>query len=126
MDRPTPAAPAPGVPHPAVARARHFLATHLGERIDLRRLAEIAGMSRWHLVRRFSVEVGVPPQAYHVGLRLEHARRLLLAGVPVSTAAYRSGFADQSHLTRLFKERFGTTPGLFQREAQRAPLRHVA
>jgi len=47
---------------------------------------------------------GSGPKSYHTQLRLARARRLLLAeGKPATWVAYECGFADQSHLTRRFK-----------------------
>lgn len=46
--------------------------------------------------------------------RLAHARRLLRhtasRGLSTSEVAYRSGFADASTFTRMFKRRHGVTP----------------
>ena len=36
-------------------------------------------------------------------------------GIPLATVALRAGFADQSHLTRVFRALVGTTPGAFRR-----------
>ena len=43
--------------------------------------------------------------------RLERARHLVLYGrLPLQRIAHQCGFADHSHLTRLFKRRFGVAP----------------
>jgi hypothetical protein len=34
-------------------------------------------------------------------------------GISLADAAYAAGFADQSHMTRHFKSRFGLTPGRY-------------
>jgi AraC-like DNA-binding protein len=46
---------------------------------------------------------------------LNRARRLLRAGEPIAAVAAETGFADQSHLGRLFRRTFGTTPGAYCR-----------
>jgi AraC-like DNA-binding protein len=33
----------------------------------------------------------------------------------ISSIAFQAGFADQSHLTRLFRARFGLTPAEYRR-----------
>jgi AraC-like DNA-binding protein len=38
---------------------------------------------------------------------------LLVRGEQLSAVAYTCGFADQSHLTRVFKKIFGITPGAY-------------
>lgn len=59
---------------------------------------------------------GVPPWTYVRGRRVDRARTLLDRGMPPPEVAYRTGFADQAHLTRVFKEATGKTPGEHRRE----------
>ena len=48
--------------------------------------------------------------------RLEYAREALLDGRrSISDVALAAGFADQSHLTRLFRGHFGVTPAEYRR-----------
>ena len=47
--------------------------------------------------------------------RLHLARRLIVAGQPLSAVAAEAGFSDQSHLTRLFGRSYGMTPGAYAR-----------
>lgn len=77
-------------------------------------LARELGTHPSHLVRVFRREYGLPPHRYVVGRRLDHARRLLLDGVPIAEVAAATGFHDQSHLTRHFRALLGTTPGAFR------------
>ena len=70
-----------------------------------------------HLVRVFRREYGLPPHRYVVGRRLDRARPLLLAGMPIADVAAATGFHDQSHLTRHFRALLGTTPGAFRSAA---------
>ncbi|WP_275431268.1 helix-turn-helix domain-containing protein [Klebsiella pneumoniae] len=41
------------------------------------------------------------------------ARRLIAAGTPLAEAAFAGGFADQSHMTRVFVRRYGVSPGAY-------------
>lgn len=112
--RRTPERPASGEPR-AVSRAREYLEECFAEDVSLRKLAEIAGLSRYHLIRTFRENVGLPPHAYLTQVRLRQARKLLAAGEPIAAVAQGVGFVDQSHLTRRFKGAFGITPGQFLR-----------
>ena len=112
--RPASERPAGGEPR-AVSLAREYLEECFAEDVSLRGLAEIVGLSRYHLVRVFREAVGLPPHAYLTQVRLRRARELLAAGEPIATVAQGVGFADQSHLTRRFKGAFGITPGQFVR-----------
>jgi AraC-like DNA-binding protein len=98
---------------PPIARARERLQTHYAESVQLRELAALVGMSKCHLVHLFHKEVGLPPHAYLIHVRVAHARILVAAGVPLTEVAMRAGFADQSHLTRRFKRVVGLPPGQF-------------
>ncbi|HEU4321728.1 MAG TPA: AraC family transcriptional regulator [Roseiflexaceae bacterium] len=111
--------PALELPSP-VARARAFLDRHYAEPIPLPQLARQAGLSESQLTRAFHAAIGLPPHAYQLNLRLLRARRMLAAGVPIAEVAGATGFADQSHLTRLFKRMAGVTPGQYAL-ASRAP-----
>jgi AraC family transcriptional regulator len=78
----------------------------------LEELARDAGVSRSHLARTFRARYGYTIGQFVRGQRLETARRLVLrTDLPLATVAYQVGFADQSHMTRLFGSRFGQPPG---------------
>src|SRR4051812_8508645 len=47
-----------------IARARDYIEAHLGEEVELARLAQIAGLSRSHFIRAFQKETGLAPHAY--------------------------------------------------------------
>jgi AraC-like DNA-binding protein len=97
----------------ALRRVRDFLHQTLPEDVTTAELADIAGMSRFHLCRAFARTYGLPPHAYQLQLRLAEAKRQLAAGQPPAAVAAAIGFADQSHLTKRFKGAFGITPGQF-------------
>ncbi|TCM04707.1 AraC family transcriptional regulator [Sphingomonas sp. PP-CC-3G-468] len=91
------------------------------ERIDdaparphgLTELAALAGLSRWQTVRAFARLTGLTPHAYVIQRRLETARTLIRRGSTLADAATEAGFADQSHMHRIFVARHGYTPGAY-------------
>jgi AraC-like DNA-binding protein len=101
--------------HAAVRRARAHLRERWDQPVTLAELAAVAGLSRFELVRRFREQSGVTPHAYHINLRLEEARRRLTAGQAPATVAADCGFADQPHLSRVFKRAVGVSPGRYAR-----------
>jgi AraC-like DNA-binding protein len=101
--------------HAPVRRARAHLRERWDQRVSLAELSAAAGLSRFELVRRFREQNGVTPHAFQTNLRVEQARRLLAAGVPPAQVAARCGFADQPHLTRVFKRAVGVTPARYAR-----------
>lgn len=100
--------------HPAaVHKTIELIHARLADNISLDRLAREVGLSPFYLSRLFRRHTGLPPHAYQKQLRIDHARRLLRRKVPIAQVAAQIGFADQSHLTRQFKQLLGVTPGQF-------------
>lgn len=54
---------------------------HLAEPFSVASLADIAGMSGFHFNRLFKKATGMPPSRYHIRLRMEAERRLMLEDV---------------------------------------------
>jgi AraC-like DNA-binding protein len=98
-------------------RARDYLEANVANDVSLAELAGIAGVSRFHLLRVFHNELGLPPHAWLMQLRLRHAKRLLRLGDAPAGVAAALGFVDQSHLTRRFVGVYGVTPGRYRRQS---------
>jgi AraC-like DNA-binding protein len=96
-----------------IRRIKERLAEALDEPLTIAELAVDAGMSRFALIRRFARSVGVTPHAWRMQRRSEAARTLLGTGTTPAQVAAACGFADQAHLTRLFRRHFGLTPGRY-------------
>jgi AraC-like DNA-binding protein len=112
--------PAPGpdrtrAEHAAVRRARAYLEERWAQRVTLAELAAHAGLSRFELARTFRAQVGLPPHAYQLDLRIARSRTRLAAGEPPAAVAAACGFCDQAHLTRVFKRAVGVTPARYAR-----------
>lgn len=99
----------------AVHRARALLHDALADKITLDELAAHAGLDKFHLVRAFRAELGVPPYEYLTQLRVGRAKELLMRGTRVADAAQRVGFCDESQLGRHFRRIVGIPPGRFAR-----------
>jgi AraC-like DNA-binding protein len=97
-----------------IGRARESLADDLMQTPTLAALAATAGLSRYQLLRRFEACYGLPPHAWLRQQRADLARKLIGRGVPLVQASAASGFADQSHMTRVFAQLYGYTPGALQ------------
>ena len=108
---------APSMRHasPTIARARQRLDDDPANDPGLAALAAEAGLSRFQLLRAFARELDMTPHAYLVQRRLAVARALLDAGEAIADAAAAAGFADQAHLTRLFRRCLGYTPAAYAR-----------
>ncbi len=96
---------------PQITEALHQIETRNGV-ISISDLAQGLGMSDRHFHRQFLRIVGMPPKTFAVCQRVLTALTLRTENpnMPISDVAYSTGFADQSHLTRMFKQYMRTTP----------------
>jgi AraC-like DNA-binding protein len=111
----------------ALRLASDYLAEHLAANVGLDELASAAGIGKFRLIRLFRERTGLPPHALHVAHRIRRARLLLENGTPAAAVAAATGFADQSHLHRHFRNGLGVSPGEYQRRFRglaRVPVRH--
>lgn len=97
-----------------------YINTHLAGTISVKDMAAIVDLSPSHFVRVFGAVFGVSPHQYLQAQRLKRAERLLatLQDVPLKAVAMDCGFADQSHMTRLFKEKLSMTPKEYRDKSQ--------
>ncbi|MDF2692316.1 MAG: Transcriptional regulator, AraC family [Labilithrix sp.] len=97
-------------------RARELLASRLDVTITIHDVARACGLSRGHFVRAFKQTTGLTPHRWRMARRLDIAKRLMLdTQLTVAEVAVASGFADQSHLSRIFRREIGESPGAFRR-----------
>src|SRR6266436_5830669 len=86
---------------PVLKRLRDYIIAHIDEPIEVAKLASIAGRSPFHFSRVFTRSVGLTPYRYVVYLRVQRATELVRDGrFGLAEIAARTGFADQSHLSR--------------------------
>jgi AraC-like DNA-binding protein/mannose-6-phosphate isomerase-like protein (cupin superfamily) len=99
---------ASGGEHGVVQRVRGYIEENLNRHIDLRRLAGVAGVSKYHFIRMYRGLTGRTPMADVRAMRLEAARDLLLTtNMPLKQIAPRVGFQSEYHLSRIFRKHFG-------------------
>ena len=102
-----------------VADALALMDADPGRSLDLAALASAVHLSPKHFARIFKDVVGVPPMAYLQALRVSRARGLLASSdQPVAAVAAGLGFADAAHLSRAFRQAYGSTPTAFRARAR--------
>ena len=91
---------------------------------SVRRLSEVAGLSRTVFTGRFSSSIGKPPMAYVSGARLDLAARLLRGTTrPLSAIAHEVGYASEFAFAAAFRREYGVPPGRFRHETPAEPPR---
>jgi AraC-like DNA-binding protein/quercetin dioxygenase-like cupin family protein len=89
---------------------------------SVRRLSEVAGLSRTVFTGRFSASIGKPPMAYVSSMRLDLAARLLRGTTrPLSAIAHEVGYASEFAFAAAFRREYGVPPGRFRRETPPEP-----
>ena len=97
-------------------RACEMLAAKLDGDQSMRDIAAACGLSVSHFSRAFRQSTGLPPHRWLLRHRIELAKSMMedrrhsLADIAISV-----GFADQSHLTRVFTRHVGVSPGAWRR-----------
>jgi AraC family transcriptional regulator len=109
-----------GQPPPWLARVRDRLHGEPARVCRVSALAQEAGVHPVHLARVFRRQYGRTVASYLHHLRvLAAAERLAADETPVARIAADAGFADHSHLCRVFGRALGVTPTDFRLTARR-------
>ncbi|MGH8518111.1 MAG: helix-turn-helix transcriptional regulator [Panacagrimonas sp.] len=104
-----------------LSRRHELLAKRLLSRIDpdvvtQREVARLCGLSRSHFSRAFKQTTGLSPREWQVRSRLHRVKELLADPTrSIAEIATHCGFADQSHLTRVFAQHEAVTPARWRR-----------
>ena len=107
--------PSSGLSRERLQRVRDYIEAHLNDRLTLADLAGVACLSPYHFSRSFKLALGIGTQRYVIQRRLERAKTLMRrTNQPLAWIAQEAGFADQSHLTSVFRRETGMTPGQFR------------
>jgi|SRR5690242_12761140 AraC-like DNA-binding protein len=98
----------------ALERARELLDAERTRVVRSTELEAITGLTRYDLARQFRLVFGTSPYRYLLMRRLDLAREGIHRGRPLADVALEAGFADQAHLTRMFRDAFGLTPARYR------------
>lgn len=104
-------------PAPAwLDEVKRTLEARFDEPLRFEELAADVGLHPVYLSRAFRRHTGMAMSEYVRALRLRHARHLLSATTrPLASISAESGFADASHLCRVFADAHGVTAKTFRR-----------
>ena len=94
-----------------------YLRTHYMEQISVGDLARKIGISRSYLTQVVNEEVGMSPQEYLIGIRLEHAKlHLENSSKKIRDIAISCGYEDPLNFSKAFKAKYGASPSAYRKE----------
>jgi len=119
-DRPPPVVHSVGALAPWQARrAKDFLLAHLTQDTTLEDVARECGLTRSYFIKSFRAATGVTPHQWIIAQRVIMAKDLMRAtSMSMAEVALTCGFADQSHFSRVFKKKSGSTPRAWRMQCE--------
>ena len=98
-----------------LAAVRDWIEAHCAEEVTLDRLAAVAHLNKFTLVREFRVRYGVPPVRAVAQARVARAKRLLrFTDDTVEAVGAAVGVPDPNYFARLFRRVEGVSPRAFR------------
>lgn len=97
-------------------RAIEFIEDNHADTIRLQDLADLAGLSPAYFCNAFRLTTGMPPHRWQMRARVNRSKHHLEnTDMALSAIAVTTGFSDQAHFTRVFRQFTGTTPKAWRR-----------
>lgn len=90
------------------------------EVFTLPELAARAGLSPSRFKAKFKEQTGIPPGDFVLRVKIERARQMLQAKMPVTAVSYALGFSSSQYFATVFRRFTGRTPGSVLRAATEA------
>lgn len=97
-----------------VARLCRYIDDHLEDSLSLDHLAQVVGLSPFHLQRSFKAITGLSPKAYQDARRMERLKAGLRTGGDVTGAVYEAGYSAPSRAYARVDGHLGMTPGQYR------------
>ncbi|MFB9274928.1 AraC family transcriptional regulator [Cohnella cellulosilytica] len=104
----------------ALECARRELENHFTEEITVKRLADTAGLSRYHFMRLFKEKFGKGVIDYLTDLRLAQAKKWMEAepGLSLRQISHRVGYKNESYFSSIFKKKTGFSAAVYIQNRQ--------
>lgn len=100
---------------PLVRKALLLMQQSLDAPLSVAEMARHLNVGKRSLERHFREALGISPLSAFIEMRLSLARHMLEnTGKSIAMIAAESGFCDASHLSRMFRRRFASTPQYFR------------
>ncbi|MCD9020766.1 AraC family transcriptional regulator [Cohnella silvisoli] len=109
-----------------IARAIAYMEEHLEEPISIDSIAQQSGWSHEHFTRTFVASVGMTPKRALLERRILRAEQLMMSGQwTVKQIAYRVGFGDEHHFSKMYKRIRGITATAYIERCENSLFRHT-
>ncbi len=96
--------------------ATDFLVAHFNKAFSIGDLAAQCELSRSYFNKAFKESFGRTPSRWLTEYRIARVKECLLQDTPLAEIAIHCGFADQSHMTRVFTSQTAETPARFRKK----------
>lgn len=100
-----------------IKQVLEYIEAHYGEDLSVEKAAELCFYSKSHFMKYFKQYTGIPFTEYLNDYRLSRAGAYLrLNEDTVTEIAARCGFDNLSYFNRLFRKKYGMTPGEYRKK----------
>ncbi|BBH24113.1 hypothetical protein Back11_54580 [Paenibacillus baekrokdamisoli] len=109
-----------------IARAMAYMEEHLDEPLSIDSIAQQSGWSHEHFTRMFVASVGISPKRALLERRILRAEQLMMSGQwTVKQIAYRVGFGDEHHFSKMYKRIRGITATTYIARCENSIIHHT-
>lgn len=98
-------------------QAKRYLKEHFAQSNLVQQLADSLGVTRASLYEQFRRKLGLSPKQFVMQLRLDAAcQALSKSNLSMDEIAAGCGLRDKSYFSRVFKQKYGMSPGMYRKE----------
>lgn len=97
-----------------IYKIRNYVLDNISEKIMLKDLASVVNLSEFHFARLFKASTGSSPYLFARQTKIDYAKQLIKTKLSLSEVAFLTGFNDESHFTKVFKQMVGVKPSVYK------------
>jgi AraC-like DNA-binding protein len=94
---------------------KNYIDKNITLNLSLEEISKQFLITPFYLIRVFKKELFLTPHQYILNKRVNLAKELLSQNISISEVAFTTGFNDQSHLYKYFKQTFSISPKEYQK-----------